>query len=67
MLNKHGVTAITVGENFAPRAIAVLKADEFKKWPTKVFKWVDPVSKASAITLLHPHGYGDMYGSISTV
>eukprot|EP00040_Diaphanoeca_grandis_P011615 m.59614 g.59614 ORF g.59614 m.59614 type:complete len:816 (-) comp22730_c0_seq1:20-2467(-) len=61
LLNKHGIKAISVGENFAPRAIAVLKEDEFKKWPTKIFNWIDPQTGASAVTMLHPHGYGDIH------
>lgn len=61
LLAKHGIKAISVGENFAPRAIAVLKEDENKKWPTKVFKWIDPNTNTSMLTLLHPHGYGGIH------
>jgi len=58
LLSKLGVKAISVGENDCPRPLAFFDGDNTSQWPTKVFKWQDPASGASALTIMHPHGYG---------
>ena len=58
LLNKLGVNAISVGENNCPRPLAFFPGDETEQWPTKIFNWKDEASGASAITIMHPHGYG---------